>query len=119
MSYQVDANKPVFGVWPDNWLGPIAQFYIQRKNLGETLYLHCIPAQDLQVQIKIEQQNYHLPGNKANRLVAGQEVRLELPLEIGQRMQIQCTPPWRDANGRYLALRITSTNLFAEYDPLA
>lgn len=111
--YRVEAGKPVFGVWPDNWLGPLAQFYVQRKNLNQELYLEGIPAKNLRVNIKLDQAII-----EQKDLAANQPVRLMIPAEIGQKVQLEFSSARRDPEGRYLTFLLQDTNLFAEYDPL-
>ncbi len=112
--YQVNPRRPVFGVWPDNWLGPVVQFYIKRKNLGQVLYLAGIPATDTTLSIHVEE------GPVSHQtLRAGQEILLEVPAETGQRILFRFSTAQRDVKGRYCTMRVTDTNLFAEYDPLS
>ncbi len=109
--FLVTQNKAVFGLWPDNWLGPVFQVYIKRKNPGQILYLTGIPKQDTYLNVKIES-----TAAIHHKLEAGRAICLEVPAESGQRVLFEFSQPFKDETGRYITLLVTDTNLFIEQD---
>jgi glycosyltransferase involved in cell wall biosynthesis len=111
LRYQVNPNQAVFGLWQDNWLGPVAQVYVKRKNPGQKLYLAGVPGGDMQVSLRVER----LPNKKLD-LQKGQPTRIEVEAEAGQRLAFEFSKAYQDAEGRNTTFWVTDTNLFAEHD---
>lgn len=109
--YVVNSRKPVFGLWEDNWLGPVAQVYLKRKNPGQTLYLTGLPNADMIVKIKINQKE-----DRKIRLLKNNLTRIEINAEVGQKVLLEFSKSQRHPTGRYITFLITDTNLFAEHD---
>ena len=111
LRYGVNPSRAVFGLWPDNWLGPVAQVYVKRKNPGQKLYLAGIPGEDMQVSLRVE----HLPKRKIP-VHKDQPTRIDVDAETGQRILFEFSKAKKDAEGRYKTFWVTDTNLFAEHD---
>lgn len=111
LRYQVNPKQAVFGLWQDNWLGPVAQVYIKRKNPGQALYLAGVPGDDMQVSVQVER----ISKKKLN-LHKGQPIRIEVEAEPGQRISFAFSKAQKDAQGWYKSFLVTDTNLFAEHD---
>ncbi len=50
LRYVVNEHKAVFGLWSDNWLGPVAQIYLKRKNPGQKFYLAGLAGVDMKLK---------------------------------------------------------------------
>jgi hypothetical protein len=109
--YLVDEKNPVFGLWPDNHLGPVFQVYIKRKNPGQKLYLAGIPVIDSVVKVKVD---HHLTKELLLRKHLLSKIVVEA--EPGQRVIINFAKNQRDDTGRYITMLLSETNLFAEHD---
>jgi hypothetical protein len=109
--YLVDEQKPVFGLWPDNHLGPVFQVYVKRKNPGQKLYLAGIPAIDSAVKVKVEKRL-----DRELLLRKGQPSKIVVEAEPGQKVLIKFAKNYRDETGRYITMQLSETNLFAEHD---
>lgn len=109
--FKVDAQKPVFGLWDDNCIGPVFQVFLNHKIVGEKFYIKGIPAQTTTVRVKEDGRRTHTL--KAN---AGEEICIEFAANEKQRVQITFSNPVKDEKGRFSAFRITDTNLFSEGD---
>jgi hypothetical protein len=109
--YLVDEKNPVYGLWPDNWLGPIFQVYIKRKNPGQKLYLAGIPVIDSVAKIMVDHhaaEEFLLRKNQYSKMV--------IEAEPNQKVIIKFSKTHRDETGRYTTMQLTETNLFAEHD---
>lgn len=109
--FRVSPQKPVFGLWNDNWIGPVFQVYLKKRRVGEKYYLKGIPAGSTIIAVKEE-------GQPIRKIQAGpcQEIRIEFNADEKQRIQLTISNPVRDDKGRFTAFRITDTNLFSEED---
>jgi len=109
--YLVDEKNPVFGLWPDNHLGPVFQVYIRRKNPGQKLYLAGVPVVDSVVKIKVDHhaaEELLLRKNQLSKIV--------VEAEPGQKVLFEFAKNHRDENGRYITMQLSETTLFAEHD---
>jgi glycosyltransferase involved in cell wall biosynthesis len=109
--YLVDEKNPVFGLWPDNRLGPVFQVYVKRKNPGQKLYLAGIPVIDSLVKVMVDHHTAEellLRKDKLSKIV--------LEAEPGQKVLFKFAKNHRDETGRYITMQLSETNLFAEHD---
>jgi glycosyltransferase involved in cell wall biosynthesis len=111
LRYVVNPNKPVFGLWKDNWLGPIAQVYLKRKNPGQKFYMVGSAGANMSLKVKIESQSVLTIFLKEKELT-----RVEIDASTGQKILLEFSKSIRDSAGRYKTFLITDTNLFAEHD---
>jgi len=111
LRYSVNTNNPVFGLWDDNWLGPVAQVYLKRKNPGQIFHLAGLPAEDMTVKIKIDRQ-----ANRTIRAHKNELTQIEIDAEVGQKVLLEFSKSRRDQKGRFITFQVTDTNLFAEHD---
>jgi hypothetical protein len=104
---------PVFGCWTDNWLGPVAQFYLRRRSPEQTFTLAGTPAVDMQVEIRAEKRLL-----ECRLLVGGQYTTLEIPPMPESRISLRFTRTQKDNTGRNLCFLLADTNLFTEADAI-
>jgi glycosyltransferase involved in cell wall biosynthesis len=111
--YQVNQDVPVFGFWPDNWLGPVAQFYIRSSTPGP-FFLEGIPIVDMDVQLRVNRQKII---NK--KIIGNTHTRLEISAKLGDRISLSFSKPVLDSSVRYITFLVQGTNLFTEEDPIS
>lgn len=109
--FRVTAQQPVFGLWSDNWIGPVFQVYINKRKAGDKYYLKGIPARLTTIAVKEDGR----PSRKI-QAAAGEEICIEFDVVEKQRIQLMISNPAKDEKGRFTAFRITDTNLFSEED---
>lgn len=109
--FRVSSQQPVFGLWDDNWIGPVFQVYLLKRRTGEKYYLKGVPARATTIAVTEEGQT-----TRKMQAVPGQEIRIEFNAGEKQRIQLTVSNPVRDQKGRFTAFRITDTNLFSEED---
>jgi hypothetical protein len=109
--YQVSEAVPVFGYWADNWLGPVAQFYLKRRSPDQVFYLAGTPALDMEVEVRAEKRLV-----QRQPLHSGQYATIEIPPVSESRISLRFTRTQKDETERNLSFLIADTNLFTEAD---
>ncbi len=110
-SYKVSKKRRVFGIWDDNWTGPVFQVYLGKSSAGEGYYIKGKPALDTRIQVK--------EGSHTTRNIqaeAGKEIRIDFTASENQCIQLAFSNSAKDDKQRYAAFYITETNLFTEGD---
>lgn len=109
--YLVSSDKPIFGLFYDDWLGPIFQVYIKRKAPGQQFYISGIPSVDTEMVIKQERDVV-----QKLQLTKDQPVDIAIRAEAGQRVLFAFSEVQKDPAGRNLSFLVTGQNLFSEQD---
>jgi len=110
-SYAVNDSQPVFGLWEDNWIGPVFQVYLREGKIGEKYFLQGKSALACKIRVKEEGKE-----TQTVQAEAGKEIRIEFDTQTGQRVQLFFTDAKKDERGRFTAFQISATNLFSEGD---
>ncbi len=107
----VSPAKPVFGLFSDNWLGPVFQVYILRKTAGATLYLRGIPTKDMLLNVRVEDR-----PSQTLELHSDEPIKIPVEADPGDRVVFYFQDSMRDSAGRNLSFLVQDTNLFIEQD---
>lgn len=107
----VSSTKPVFGMYPNNTLGPVFQVYIKRKQPGQKFFMDGTPITDSQLTIRVDRKILSIL-----QLVAGQAARIDIDVFAGQTVTFEFNNSPKDQNGFYSTYLVKSTNLFTEAD---
>ena len=110
-SYAVNDRQPVFGLWEDNWIGPVFQIYLMENKIGEKYYIQGKTALPSTIRVKEEGQI-----TQTIRADAGKDIQIEFAAQTKQRVQLFFSNAKKDEKGRFTAFQISATNLFSEGD---
>jgi glycosyltransferase involved in cell wall biosynthesis len=111
LRYEVNEEKPVVGFWPDNFFSPVTQVLVRVFTSGQDLFIQGYPCKDTRLRVLVDHKE-----TVNEKLVTNKEARIGIKVAKGQKVMLLFSDYLHEADGRQVAFRVTSTNLFTEVD---